>query len=110
MVDDDANKLVENDAKKARKAVSNYRSGNWKPSAARLLEQTMWLGCIASVLFIVAALPWVGPDKLIPGTMWMGLGSLGIVGFGACAYMVRLVSISFNDADRKMSQKFERGR
>lgn len=106
----DMDDLVQSDANKAQNAWKQYKRGNWKPNFPKLLESVMWSLCILSVVFIVGALPFVGEEKAIPGEVWMGLGTLGIVGFGLCAMLIRLISRSFGDADKTMSQAFERGR
>lgn len=66
-----------------RKADSGSRS------VSVIMEYTFWTIAILFLIGMVASMPWVGPDKAIPGIVWLtaSLGGMGV--FGGLALTVR---------------------
>lgn len=109
----DADDLLENDKQKVKKYVRNYRQGgSWKDNInpPQVLEQVCWALAITSILGMVVSMPWVGPGKPIPGEAWLGIPLALFIMFGLAGGTIRMARRGFSDADRTVSNKFERGR
>lgn len=105
----DADDLVQKDAEKARNAYKKYQQGgSLTPGAEVLLEQIMFSMALLSLIGMIVLLPWVGSDRLIPGEIWIGAGTGGILLFGFLGWLVRVVRNSFGEVDKTVTQKFSR--
>lgn len=72
-----------------RKAKQAYKGGLSKPSAKDTLEAVLWVLTGACAIGVIAVMPWVGPDGLLTGEIWLGLALTFIPLFGGLAYVVR---------------------
>lgn len=109
----DMDDLLDSDKQKVQKAVRNYRQGGGIKDSIhppKVLEQICWTLGLLTILGMVAVLPWVGVDKVIPGTAWLGISLTLAILFGVGGFTIRMARAGFQDADRQVSQKFERGR
>jgi hypothetical protein len=104
----DPDDLVQNDVQKAKDAYQSYKQGSLFGDMGRIFEQLMWAIALLFLVGMIASLPFVGSEKLIPGRIWIGVGSTGIVLFGFLAVLIRFINHSFSDVDSRMAQKFNR--
>lgn len=90
----DVDDMVQQDARKARSAIQNYRNqdgivgGVWQA-----VEGVLWTFSALSVLFMIVSMPWVGQDKLIAGQTWIGLSVGGITLFAVCGGIARYLRL-----------------
>lgn len=58
-------------------------------SVSMLMEMAFWGVALLFLVGMVVSMPWVGPDKAIPGIVWLA-GSLGgMAVFGGLALVIR---------------------
>lgn len=104
MADKDMDRMLQNDVQKFK----DIQNGTDDFSIPKVLESVLWGLSFISVVTMMAVMPWVGPNKPIPGILWLGYSLLGICLFGAGALIVRIVFSSFgNDVNKTMTRKFE---
>ncbi len=87
---DDMDQMVQQDTKKAQRAIRNYRqTGSLYSSPWQIVEGILWSLTGLAVILMLAVMPWVGDGGLITGRTWL-LGSLGaILVFGTPAFTIR---------------------
>lgn len=82
----DVSDMVKSDVQKFKKVRQMDGSG-W--SIPAIMEYTFWTLALLSVIGMLAAMPFVGPDKAIPGAAWLA-GSLGGMSiFGGLAFVIK---------------------
>jgi len=75
-----------------------------------VLEGLCWSGALLSVIGMLAVMPWVGSDKAIPGSAWLGLSLGAIVVFSGLGFAVRHLR-SLDDGGRTVKGRaVRRGR
>lgn len=104
---DGLNKALQDDMQQV-KQLNRKGAGDLSPPV--IIETVLWGLCITSIIAMIGSMLWVGPDKAIPGHIWLGYSIIGICVFGGMALLMRWVRDFGPDADRKMTRKFERGR
>lgn len=77
-------------AKEDVKTFNHYRQkGMGSSSITKLMEVGFWAGAIITVIFMIGAMPFVGPGKAIAGEVWLIISVGGIVMFGGLAMLMR---------------------
>lgn len=97
---------VQQDAKKVRQ----LKGGVDRPSMPRLIEGMAWALAILAMMTMIAVMPWVGQDKLIPGAMWLGYSLFAIAGFCLIAGVMRFIRTQGAAIDREMDDRLNVGR
>lgn len=107
--DFDVNQQLKSDAEMVRRL---NKQGISDISPGAIIEYTLWTFSVLSVAGMMVALPWVGQDNLIPGTVWLGYSLACILLFGGLALLIRWVRQTSDDLDRGMNRRFDstRGR
>jgi len=90
---------AKDDLRKAKGMIRNYqRTGSFMPDLGTLLANVCFIISMSSIIGMVGTLYWVGPDKPISGTLWLGAGTTGIVLFGALGLFLKTVNIALDNA------------
>jgi hypothetical protein len=112
-MNDDLDDMMESDKELVEDAFRDWQRSDgfeW-PNPGKLLEGVLWGLAVVSLIGMVVAIPWVGPNKLIPGNVWILYGCMGIVFFGGGAFLFRLVRGQFaEDVNTNVSNRLEGGR
>lgn len=58
-------------------------------SVSAMMQYTFWGVAILFLVGMMVSMPWVGPDKAIPGIAWLGVSLGGMTLFGGLALIVR---------------------
>lgn len=112
-MNDDLDDMMESDRELVQDAFQDWQSSDgfeW-PNAGKLLEFTLWSLAVVSLVGMVVSIPWVGPNKMVRGEVWILYGCMGIVMFGGGAMLFRLVRGQFaEDVNTSVSNRLEGGR
>jgi len=84
---------IESKAKEDWKKVRRYSGGSVKTSIPQLLEWSGWGIAILGVVFMMATLPFVGPDKLLNGGQWLGFSIVIMCLGGILGGVMRFIPI-----------------
>lgn len=80
-----------------------------KPKPHEAIEGVLWTLAAFGILFMILSMPWVGPDRVIPGSIWLGISLITICLFGGSAMIIRVVAGPIfdrfdNDLERGLSR------
>lgn len=99
-------RAVQNDVE----TLQSVGTGSNGLTIAAVLEGVCWSIVVLFAILMLAAMPFVGVDKLIPGQVWLGYSIAGILIFGIFGYLVRIARQHGEEVDRQVSRKFHSGR
>lgn len=99
----DIDRAVQRDLRK----VKQLRGGPSRPSIPAVIEGVCWGLTALSILGMLVVMPFVGAEKAISGSVWLGYSGVSIAVFGGLALVMRAASMGLAEqVDRSMDQRF----